>query len=406
MSDRKNVKGDGHVGENASDRDKVKAERDARRNANKAAKHKSQDKSRNLPQQASAESTSSNSVVAAASELSKETSVPVAVSAAAPATVPTAAPATAPAAQNPTGPTKVNAKTAKAERRKEKLKAEGKAIDAAAGKPASAQAGDVTIKLAALQVTEAVSSQAPPSVGVVEKKSGKEMTKAERRAVQEAQRAAKEAAKAPVKQVKAVAGKAKAPVGSAKDVSDSATTPAIAKKSTVRRSPVKTVPLHRVKLFNHLYANKTKAPENVLNSTTIHPAIIRLGVQYASGVVKGSNARCIAFMNAIKMVIQDYETPSQKEFLRGLEATIKPTMAYLHQCRPLAVSVTTALNFITRQITKLSETRSSETDAEVISQFNVTFPRLIEFIFLVEGTSARLHRHIHSRSNRKGCSGH
>lgn len=60
------------------------------------------------------------------------------------------------------------------------------------------------------------------------------------------------------------------------------------------------LPQHKVKLFNHLYADK--GPENILNSSSIHPAIVKLGAQYANGNIVGSNARCIAFMERIKKV--------------------------------------------------------------------------------------------------------
>lgn len=61
------------------------------------------------------------------------------------------------------------------------------------------------------------------------------------------------------------------------------------------------LPQHKVKLFNHLYADK--GPENILNSNSIHPAIVKLGAQYANGNIVGSNARCIAFMERIKKVL-------------------------------------------------------------------------------------------------------
>ena len=34
----------------------------------------------------------------------------------------------------------------------------------------------------------------------------------------------------------------------------------------------------------------------------IHPAIIKLGVQYAKGIICGSNARCVALLLAFKKV--------------------------------------------------------------------------------------------------------
>ena len=38
------------------------------------------------------------------------------------------------------------------------------------------------------------------------------------------------------------------------------------------------------------------------SSGPIHPAIIKLGLQYAEGIVTGSNARCIALLCALKQV--------------------------------------------------------------------------------------------------------
>jgi len=34
----------------------------------------------------------------------------------------------------------------------------------------------------------------------------------------------------------------------------------------------------------------------------LHPAVMKLGMQYADRVVVGSNARCIALLNALKQV--------------------------------------------------------------------------------------------------------
>ncbi len=60
------------------------------------------------------------------------------------------------------------------------------------------------------------------------------------------------------------------------------------------------------------------------STCSIHPAILKLGLQYAEGVICGSNARCIALLAAMKQVINDYVTPPQKELARDLDAKIKP----------------------------------------------------------------------------------
>lgn len=34
----------------------------------------------------------------------------------------------------------------------------------------------------------------------------------------------------------------------------------------------------------------------------IHPAVMRLGLQYSQGIINGSNARCIALLEVFKQV--------------------------------------------------------------------------------------------------------
>lgn len=180
----------------------------------------------------------------------------------------------------------------------------------------------------------------------------KELSKAERRAIQEAQRAAKMA-----KQNEKVLKK---PSKKANETED-AKSEKQSKESTSRRTPTKKVQSaqqHRVKLFNHLYTDSR--PYQLTFNDNIHPAIAQLGVQYSSGIVKGCNARGLAFMNAIKLVIKEYETPPQKEFSRSLEDVIKLYGVHLQHCRPLAVSVTNAMKFIQWQIRQLPKTDNDD----------------------------------------------
>lgn len=82
----------------------------------------------------------------------------------------------------------------------------------------------------------------------------------------------------------------------------------------------------KVKLFNHLYAEK--GPENIINSNAIQPAIVKLGAQYANGNIVGSHARCIAFMERIKncspfyglQVIEDYTVTKRVRFWPGSDS--------------------------------------------------------------------------------------
>lgn len=126
----------------------------------------------------------------------------------------------------------------------------------------------------------------------------KTLSKAERRAIQEAQRAAK------------------AKAAEEKKISQTTPTTTVTKKkkespatestATVKSSPAtKAVSLHKVKLFKHLYSNKCEFNINIDNK--LHPSIVKLGLQYARDSIVGSNARCYAFLNAMKVVSKIYE---------------------------------------------------------------------------------------------------
>jgi len=45
------------------------------------------------------------------------------------------------------------------------------------------------------------------------------------------------------------------------------------------------------------------------NSSVIHPAVVKLGVQYMEGIISGSNARCIYLLNAMKEVCFSFFCP-------------------------------------------------------------------------------------------------
>ena len=49
-----------------------------------------------------------------------------------------------------------------------------------------------------------------------------------------------------------------------------------------------------------------------LQSEDVHPAILRLGLKYSEGTIRGANARCVAMLTAFKAVLQDYSTPPNK----------------------------------------------------------------------------------------------
>ncbi|XP_017146425.1 translation initiation factor eIF-2B subunit delta isoform X2 [Drosophila miranda] len=247
---------------------------------------------------------------------------------------------------------------------RDQIKAEREAKKAAkqaakAAKSSGAKVEPPVQKLANLKVTDKTPTPtaAPSSAANDEKKPA--LSKAERRALQEAQRAAKAQGQGQVKKaqpaVKAPgAATAKVTATVLKELKRESVSPV---KSATSSSPSKNSLITaksecKVKLFNHLVCAE-KGASLFINDPLVHPSMARLGVQYAQRTVVGSNARCIAFLHALRQVVQDFETPAKKEFGRSLDAAVKHHVDHLHKCRPLAVSVSNAYKQFRNQVTQL-----------------------------------------------------
>ncbi|XP_017471739.1 PREDICTED: translation initiation factor eIF-2B subunit delta isoform X2 [Rhagoletis zephyria] len=219
---------------------------------------------------------------------------------------------------------------------------------------------EITAQLEATKITTKLDSTTAQ-----EDKKKPTLSKAERRALQEAQRAAKAQKNVTAQKKPGTSNNAKdIPKASPSNTPVKAASTIPASTSPTKNSSPLTKSLRlndcKVRLFNHL----EKARQDVslfLNNPHIHPSIARLGEQYAKRTIVGSNARCIAFLNALKMVIRDFETPPKKEFTRGLETTITNSVEHLQKCRPLAVSVSNAYKHIKHVLTQLP-TDQPETD--------------------------------------------
>ncbi|KAI0228007.1 Translation initiation factor eIF-2B subunit delta [Lamellibrachia satsuma] len=214
----------------------------------------------------------------------------------------------------------------------------------------------------------------------------KAQLKAERRAVQEAQRAMKGSKGAEDSRSKKAPPGKKTEGSAIKDMSmrvpdhlkmdDDKARKRMAKKLEKQQVPQRTVVEKKVNLFSHLhqYEHEVSLTQSVpFSSGKIHPAIMKLGLQYAEGVICGSNARCVALLGALKQVISDYVTPPQKELSRDLDAKIKPYISFLTQCRPLSVSMGNAIKYVKWQIThmptEMSDAKAKELLYERIQLF-------------------------------------
>ncbi|XP_067337630.1 translation initiation factor eIF-2B subunit delta isoform X1 [Channa argus] len=215
--------------------------------------------------------------------------------------------------------------------------------------------------------------------------------KAERRARQEAERASKQGKKGEVGQ-QAATGKPKVQPSELQpvvkrlpehiQVDNPDVLKKLAKKLERQQTPgynattMVKIPLRldygrKVSLFSHLHQYSRKAPltqQLSIPSTVIHPAIVRLGLQYSQGIVAGSNARSVALLHAFKQVIRDYTTPPNEELSRDLVNKLKPYISFLNQCRPLSSSMGNAIKYIKKEISNIpSQCKEEEAKSELLS---------------------------------------
>ncbi|EDW36010.1 GL16909 [Drosophila persimilis] len=242
---------------------------------------------------------------------------------------------------------------------RDQIKAEREAKKAAKQAAKAAKSSGTKVeppvqKLANLKVTDKTPTlTAAPSSAADDDKKKPALSKAERRALQEAQRAAKAQGQGQLKKAQPAV---KAP-GAGTVLKEQKRESVSPVKSATSSSPSKNSLFTaksecKVKLFNHLVCAE-KGASLFINDPLVHPSMARLGVQYAQRTVVGSNARCIAFLHALRQVVQDFETPAKKEFGRSLDAAVKHHVDHLHKCRPLAVSVSNAYKQFRNQVTQL-----------------------------------------------------
>jgi translation initiation factor eIF-2B subunit delta len=116
------------------------------------------------------------------------------------------------------------------------------------------------------------------------------------------------------------------------------------------------------------------------SSEEIHPAILRLGLQYASGGISGSNSRCVAMLTAFKQFIQDYHTPPAKVMRDDLLSKLKPLVRFLIDSRPQSISMGNAIRYVKMRISKIGpsipESRAKEL---LLADINSFITERIEF---------------------------
>jgi translation initiation factor eIF-2B subunit delta len=153
------------------------------------------------------------------------------------------------------------------------------------------------------------------------------------------------------------------------------------KKAVVSRTAV----ARAVPLFSHLpqYERETSLSLKLkvgFSSDEIHPAILRLGLQYASGSISGSNARCVALLTALQQFITDYHTPPSKLMRDDLLSKLKPLVRFIIDARPQSLSMGNAIRYVKMRISKLPPTLSEQRAKDSLcADINVFIQERIEF---------------------------
>uniref|UniRef100_A0A8C9DEE3 Translation initiation factor eIF2B subunit delta n=1 Tax=Prolemur simus TaxID=1328070 RepID=A0A8C9DEE3_PROSS len=207
--------------------------------------------------------------------------------------------------------------------------------------------------------------------------------RAERRAKQEAERALKQARKGeqggpPPQACPSTAGETPSGVKRLPEytqVEDPTLLRKLVKKPERQQVPTRKDYGSKVSLFSHLpqYSRQNSLTQYMsIPSSVIHPAMVRLGLQYSQGLVSGSNARCIALLRALQQVIQDYTTPLNEELSRDLG---QPLQVYSHLTQSFSSSMYNAIKFLNKEITGVS---SSKREEEAKSELRVAIDRYVQ----------------------------
>ena len=86
------------------------------------------------------------------------------------------------------------------------------------------------------------------------------------------------------------------------------------------------------------------APPATPQTKDMHPAVVALGLKYASNTIRGANARCLAMLVAFKQVVSEYTLPNDKsqrwdKRWDNLDKKLKAVFQFLTDCRQHSISM-------------------------------------------------------------------
>ena len=110
-------------------------------------------------------------------------------------------------------------------------------------------------------------------------------------------------------------------------------------------------------------------PHSYELTSTLHPDVIELGMQYASGEIRGENSRCRAMLKVFLQVLEDYQPPQDLSDYRSHfdHDVLKPSFTYwTTRCRPHSVSMGNAFTFLKTAVASLDRESPWEEAKEIL----------------------------------------
>ena len=214
----------------------------------------------------------------------------------------------------------------------------------------------------------------------------KKLTKAERRALQEAQRAAKAEQQQQQQQQQQKKGSVK------ENSKDTARNPP--KKSTGANNAAHNAhsanneftpamaatssSLSTLAFFDHLPKREQFSVEEIAaiaGEKSIPVPCLALGIKMQEGSLRGTNNRCLAFLRMIDEVVASFELSDGQSFTREFTVAVKNMVSFLVRCRPLSPAVGNVVKSIKAELGHLAtQTSLSNEDARAeLRRFVATF---------------------------------
>lgn len=91
-----------------------------------------------------------------------------------------------------------------------------------------------------------------------------------------------------------------------------------------------------------------------------HPAVALLARCYQDGSITGGRARCVALLHTLKKVVDSFDVPASETYAHALTAKVNAVVQILQNARPMSVSMGNAVKSLKTHLARMSEEQAAE----------------------------------------------